>query len=201
MGSFTLKAAVSAPAPHTCPTFDARWRDAQHHQPFFCEENAWHLVTGASLPQPRCAVFIFGARGHVAMWGQRAAVVDPIFWDYHVVALLPGRGTIVDLDDRDAVGWDIDAWLARAFRPLADAALAPRFRGVDEGALRRTFSTDRSHMLDERGAAQRPFPPWPAPWDPALGMTLPRFLDPRDDIAGVVVDAGVLRALARTEPR
>lgn len=199
MGSFTLVSSVRAPVPaappEPAPVLDDRWRAAQRYQPFFCEENVWHLVTGDALPRPRAAVFITSTVDVVAMWGQRAAAADPILWDYHVVALLPEHGLVVDLDDRDAVLWDVDDWLAHAFRPLADPGLAPLFRVVDESALRRTFSTDRRHMYDDAGAPQRPFPSWPAPWQPALGMTLPRFLDPRDDFAGVVVDADGLSAL------
>ncbi len=202
MRSFTLSTAVRAPVtadlPGPLPVLDERWRAAQRHQPFFCEENVWCLVTGDALPAPRAAVFITSATDVVPMWGQRAAAVDPILWDYHVVALLPAHGLVVDLDDRDAVAWSVDDWLAHAFRPLAEPTLAPRFRVVDEATLRRTFSTDRRHMLDDDGTPQRPFPPWPAPWQEELGMTLPCFLDPLGDFAGAVVDADGLRALCRT---
>jgi hypothetical protein len=173
---------------------DERWRHAQQHQSFFCEENVWHLVTGAGLPRPRAAVFVANDAGAVPMWGQRAAACDPLVWDYHVVALLPAAAVIVDLDDRISPAWSLDAWLEHAFR-IDDPELAPRFRVVDEVDLRRTFSTDRSHMLAADGSPCQPLPPWPAPYQPALGMTLPRFLDPRDDVAGVVVDAGGLRRL------
>jgi hypothetical protein len=203
MWSFTLSGAVRAPVPAEASKpgldLDDRWRGAQHYQPYFCEENAWHLVTGTALPRPRAAVFITSSTDVVPMWGQRAASVDPILWDYHVVVLLPDHGVIVDLDDRCALVWSVDAWLTHAFRPLADPSLAPRFRVVDEDALRATFSTDRRHMRDDQGRCRQPFPPWPPPWQPALGSTLPRFLDPRDDVAGVVVDADGLRALC-TQP-
>ncbi len=122
------------------------------------------------------------------MWGQRAAEADPLFWDYHVVALLPQLGIVVDLDDRDAVAWPVASWLEHAFGPLTVPALRPLFRVVDEESLRATFSTDRSHMLSPDGTAGRPLPPWSPPWQASLGMTLPRFLAPKDDIAGVVVD-------------
>jgi hypothetical protein len=196
MTSFTLTAAVRAPAPASCLALDESWRHAQRHQPFFCEENALLLVRDASgLPGPRAAVFITNERGVVPMWGQRAAEVDPILWDYHVVVLLPALGVIVDLDDRASVAWPVASWLTHAFRPLADPSLAPRFRIVDAPDLERTFSSDRRHMRDDGGKPLRPFPPWPAPFRADLGATLPRFLDVHDDIAGVVVDADGLLAL------
>ena len=44
-------------------------------------------------------------------------------------------------------------------------------------------------MLDDAGEPVRAFPSWPAPHRKELGMTLPRFLDPADDVAGVVEKA------------
>jgi hypothetical protein len=193
--SASARATLTGPA-----AFDERWRSAQRHQPFFCEENVWWLLTGDGLPRPRAAVFICNEEGGVAMWGQRAAAADPLIWDYHVVAALPRDGLIVDLDDRLRPAWPVADWLAHAFRLPGDHPLSPRFRVVDEEILRQTFSTDRRHMLDAWGGAVRPLPAWSPPYEPALGMTLPRFLNPRDDVAGVVVDADGLLALCSPSP-
>lgn len=158
-------------------------------QPFFCEENVARLLAGEALPEPGAAVFVTNHARQVAMWGQRAATADPIVWDYHVVVLLPRARLVLDLDDRERFAWPIASWLAHAFRATAPPVQRPRFRIVPHAAFLATFSSNRSHMLDEHGRPRQPFPPWPAPFQPLLGHTLPRFLDLDDAIAGVVTDA------------
>lgn len=172
------------------------WRRARAYAPYFCEENVWRLLADGALPEPGAAVFVTNRARTVAVWGQRAAARDPIVWDYHVVALLPHRGEIVDLDDRERAVWPLAPWLAHAFREPVERELRPLFRIVPAGALLATFSSDRSHMRDAAGRWQQPLPPWPAPFRPALGMTLPRFLDLDDAIAGEVTDAAGLRSFA-----
>lgn len=176
------------------PAFDDAWRRAQDHQPFFCEENVLRLLQRAALPPDAAAVFVSNDDRSVAMWGQRAASADPIVWDYHVVALLPAHDLVVDLDDRQQVAWPRRAWLAHAFREPLEPRFRARFRIVPRGELLARFSSDRSHMRDLQGRPLHPFPAWPAPFDPQLGHTLPRFVDLADAIAGVVTDAaGLLR--------
>lgn len=175
------------------PTFDVAWRARQRHQPYFCEENVWQLLAGEELPRPAAALFITNAARSVAMWGQRAAVRDPIVWDYHVVAVLPAHALVVDLDAREHTALPLARWLAHAFLPVADE-LAPRFRCVPWPQLQATFHSDRSHMRDARGREVQPFPSWPPVGDARLGHTLGRFLDLGDPIAGVVTDAAGLPA-------
>lgn len=176
---------------------DDRWRRAQRYQPCFCEENVWHLLQTGDLPTPRAALFVTNRDRAVAMWGQRTGP-DPVVWDYHVVLLLPRHGVVVDLDDREAVAWPVATWLAHAFRADGEPQLQPRFRIVEAAEFLRVFSSDRSHMLDARGRPRRAFPAWPAPFDPARGMNLMRFVDLDDAIAGVVTDAaGLLHHIER----
>jgi hypothetical protein len=177
--------------------WDDAWRAQRAYQPFFCEENVWRLLHDGALPQPSAALLVTNAARAVAMWGQRAARLDPILWDYHVVALLPEAGLVVDLDDRERVARPVGEWLSHAFRP-ARAAWQPRFRLVPRAAFLDVFSSDRSHMRDGSGAPRAPFPPWPAPFRAELGHTLPRLLDLDDAIAGAVTGAaGLLRSLGR----
>lgn len=176
------------------PAFDDAWRRAQDHQPFFCEENVLRLLQRTALPADAAAVFVSNDDRSVAMWGQRAASEDPIVWDYHVVALLPAHDLVVDLDDRRQVAWPRRAWLTHAFREPLEPRFRARFRIVPRGELLARFSSDRSHMRDLQGRPLHAFPAWPAPFDPQLGHTLPRFVDLADAIAGVVTDAaGLLR--------
>lgn len=179
----------------TLPRFDAAWRGAQRHQPFFCEENVWQLLAGDALPSPAAALFISNATHTVAMWGQRAARLDPIVWDYHVVALLPRHELVVDLDDRTTIARPVRAWLAHAFRS-DQPDLQPRFRCVERALFLATFRSDRSHMRDQQGRPLQPFPSWPAVGDPAATHNLHRFFDLSDPIAGRVVDAQGLLELA-----
>jgi hypothetical protein len=183
------------------PTFDADWRTARAataYQPFFCEENVWRLLRDGAVPDPCAALFVSNRTRTVAMWGQRAAQVDPIVWDYHAVAVwLDGDGVVIDLDDRERVAWPLAAWLAHAFAEEVTDEFAPRFRLVPKAELLERFSSDRSHMRDRRGRPTQPFPAWPAPYDPQLGMTLPRFFDLDDPIAGVVTDRAGLAAAVR----
>jgi len=175
------------------PAFDAAWRQAQRYQPFFCEENVHQLLARGALPADAAAVFVSNDDRSVAMWGQRAASDDPIVWDYHVVALLPGADLVVDLDDRQRAAWPRAEWLAHAFREPLEARFRARFRIVPAAEFLATFSSDRSHMRDLRGEPLQPFPRWPAPFDPQLGHTLPRYVDLADAIAGVVTDAAGLQ--------
>ena len=170
------------------------WRRAQRHRPFFCEENVWQLLHGGALPRPAAALFITNVDRTVAMWGQRAAAVDPLVWDYHVVALLPTHGLIVDLDDRVRPAWPVAEWLRHAFAESGEARFLPQFRIVPADEFLAVFSSDRSHMRDERGRPRQPFPDWPAPWQQGRGMNLPRFLDLDDPIAGIVTDADGLQS-------
>lgn len=171
------------------PFGSAAWREARAYQPFYCEENVWRLLCDGGLPEPAVAVFVTNHTRTVAMWGQRAARSDPIVWDYHVVALLPQRADIVDLDDRERAVWPLRAWLRHAFREHVEPEFHPRFRIVPAAEFLATFSSDRSHMRSTDGAPQQPPPPWPAPFAPERGMNLLRFLDLDDAIAGVVTDA------------
>lgn len=177
--------------------FDAAWRERQRHQPFFCEENVWHLLQAgpAELPEPRAALFVTNEHRSVAMWGQRAAVHDPIVWDYHVVVLLPAHGLVVDLDDRARPVWPVREWIPYAFRAI-EPRFAPRFRIVPAAAFLATFSSDRSHMLDAAGRPLQPLPPWPAPFVPSRGTNLQRFLDLADPFVGRIVDVRELLTMS-----
>lgn len=170
------------------------WRRRCAHQPYYCEENVWRLFTDDRLPEPGAAVFITNADRQVAMWGQRAAAHDPIVWDYHVVALLPERDVVVDLDDRTRTVWPRRAWLEHAFRAFVEPAFRPRFRIVPRAPFLATFASDRSHMRRPDGSLLQPPPPWPAPTQPGCATTLSRYLDLDDPIAGVVTDAAGLAA-------
>jgi hypothetical protein len=147
------------------------------HQPFFCEENIWHLAQSSEVTgTERLVLVISGAEG-VACWHQKAGDEGaPILWDYHVVlaALDPGLQAwqLWDLDGRLGYPVPAETWLRTTF-PFPDrvpARFQPRFAVIPAADYVRTLSTDRSHMRDAQGAWLKPPPPWPAP--AGHGLTL-----------------------------
>jgi hypothetical protein len=137
------------------------------HQPFWCEENIWHL---AQHPAPgdgeRLVLVISGAGGEVACWEQRAGRAGrPILWDYHVVlaAQRDDGCRIWDLDSR--LGYPLPAltWLHGTF-PCPDLVLPafqPRVAIIPAATWITTFGSDRAHMRRPDGTWQRPPPSWP----------------------------------------
>lgn len=173
------------------------------YQPYYCEENAYHLCTDPQRPELRgrspAALFIRGLGDHCVMWQQGAvAPGEPVFWDYHVVVLAQGPWQIWDLDTRLGCPVPATTYLRRSFRPelTLPPELTPRFRLVDAAELARTFASDRSHMRDPDGRFSQPPPPWPA-IGAGKPSTLARFLDLNDPIAGERLDLSTLLARVR----
>lgn len=181
--------------------------------PYYCEENIWRL-----LRRPRFvgrdvhALFIFGASGRVAVFGQRAG--DPQYgglalWDYHVVCLDRERKTVLDYDSAEgaACGFEIPAgrYFDAAFGPLrrADPEAAgyfPLFRVVPRDEFIERFDSDRSHMLIGVGSYSAPPPPWPHPRCPesARALRLSGLIDPAASFPGLPFGG---RALSLDEAR
>lgn len=139
------------------------------HQPFWCEENIWHLAAHpAPGPGERLVLVITGAGGEVACWQQRAGPPDePILWDYHVVLAAQGDGgwTLWDLDSRLGAPLPASDWLHGTF-PCPERVrrpYRPRFAVFPATEWRTRLGSDRSHMRRADGGWQRPPPPWPPP--------------------------------------
>ena len=131
---------------------------------FFCEENIWHLAQ-QNATQSRFVLLFFNAFGSIAVCHQRSFEPDQIgCWDYHVVLLDTSEDVIFDYDSR--LGSPVSArdYLAATFPPQQSLAAEFRtlIRVVPAEEYRQRFSSDRRHMLDQNGAAQAPFPDWPA---------------------------------------
>jgi hypothetical protein len=161
------------------------------YQPFWCEENVWHLVVRDDLGEgDRSVVFVSNAGRQVALWEQKASREPDglVVWDYHVV--LRVGGMLWDLDTRLPCPLPARAWVDATFRPVAPE-YAPRFRVIEAAVFRDAFASDRRHMKDEHGQWRAPPPPWPAIGD---GHTLPEFIDVARPFLGDVVDLEGLRA-------
>lgn len=179
--------------------------------PYFCEENVWHLclddvvTDGARVVSldDRRAVFISNDRRAVPMDRQRAGQGNVIAWDYHVVlfALTRGGWRCWDLDHEGGVPQDLAVWMSstflvgaplEVFRTLTGKDVdAPRFRVVEAAEFLELFSSDRSHMMDDRRRPTRPFPDWPA--IDTGESTLMRFIDTRAAWVGEVFSYDDLR--------
>jgi hypothetical protein len=140
---------------------------APPYQPFYCEENAWHLCAHPSVGAgPRAVVFVSNARRTVAFGGQRRGGEDGIIvWDYHVVVVVRRRSgwRVYDPDAIAGEGAPLPDWLQTSFGvpPRFRRSLAPQFRVVEAAVFRADFRSDRAHMRREDGTWSAPPPPWP----------------------------------------
>ena len=173
---------------------DASWLANRPAMPFFCEENVWRLCLEAPAAWDLHAVIITNAAHTVAMWEQRAARIDPIIWDYHVVAVTRcPAAAVLDVDARVHTVRPLNEWLEASFRADLRADVMPRFRVMPAAVYAEVLASDRRHMRHPDGLPTKPFPPWPPP-HPERPGTLMRLIDIEDDIAGVIVDIAGLAA-------
>jgi hypothetical protein len=159
------------------------------YQPFYCEENVWHLCQHALVAGfARSAVFLANPSGGFVMWQQRAAprAGRPIFWDYHVVLLTHDPPRIWDLDTLLPCPIAAGDYLRQSFSQALPEAYTPRLRVVDADEYVRTFASDRAHMRRPDGSFERPPPPWAPIGAPGAPSTLRRFIDMRDPFVGDV---------------
>lgn len=160
------------------------------YQPFYCEENVFHLCGHAGLAgrAPR-AVVISGALGGFVMWHQRAARgrAAPLFWDYHVIVLADDPPEVWDLDTTLDFPSPALEYMRRSFRAGLPRELAPLFRVVPAEVFVATLASDRSHMRRPDGRFERPPPPWPTVSAPERGSNLHRFVDMSDRFVGEVL--------------
>lgn len=157
------------------------------YQPFYCEENVWHLARRFE-GRSREVVFISNAGRTCALWNQRPAEAGrPVVWDYHVILLC--GSDVYDLDTRLDFPVPLETWLAGTFPVAVPEAYAPRFRVVDGDRFLKVFASDRSHMRSEEGWTAPP-PPWPPIGE---GTNLMRFVDMEAPFEGEVVGLEALR--------
>jgi hypothetical protein len=174
------------------------------YQPFYCEENIWRLAQ-----DPRCGegerlvALITGGEGNFAMWHQRPASGpgEPLVWDYHVVLLVDDRAWRVwDFECDLGMPLPAEAWLYACF-PHQDhipRRYRPWFRVMRAGEYIDTLCSDRSHMRDAGGRYLEAPPAWAPPGNG--GSNLARFIDPKGDFIGEVVDLTGLRRRLEEPP-
>lgn len=135
----------------------------------FCEENIWWLCQAERFSAASSnVVFISNPSRCCALYAQKAAADTnaPVFWDYHVVLLVEdaGRREVWDLDCVAGTPLPAHVWLDATFEPAKHlpAVVQPLFRLVPASVFVANFSSDRSHMRNQKGEPQMPFPSWPS---------------------------------------
>ena len=174
-------------------------RGLLRYQPYWCEENVWHLLDGRLAARERAfAVFVSNPTRSVAMWAQRAALVPgtPVVWDYHVVAVVEhGEGYEVwDLDSSEGRRLPMERWLEVSFEAtkVLPEQLWPQFRVVDAERYLQVLASDRSHMRDSAGALIRRAPPWP-PIGERAHSNIDQFIEMESEFEGDVFDLEAFR--------
>ena len=167
------------------------------YQPFYCEENIFHLCQEPRFAaRDPAALFVSGSSGECVMWRQKQAPGSAMSWDYHVILLVRDPWEIWDFDT--TLGFPVPAapYLRWSFRPDVELPpeVAPRFRIVEKEELVATFASDRSHMRKRGGGFQKAPPPWPAIGAEGAASNLRRFIAMEDWIAGEVVSLATLLA-------
>jgi len=137
------------------------------HQPFWCEENIWHLAQHPCLGEgERWVVVLTGQEEEVVCWQQRAADEGaPVMWDYHVVLVNKHQGCqIWDLDTRLGAPIAAHDWLQGTFPcpTLVRRAFQPRFAVLPAKDYVEQFGSDRAHMRTVDGGWLHPPPLWTA---------------------------------------
>lgn len=173
------------------------------YQPFWCEENVWHLAQGGLVDaEERWVWIVSGPSGRVACWQQRAAKEgEALLWDYHVVlAARAADWQVWDLDTRLGAPVPAQQWLRETFPvpQLVPARFQPRFMPVEAERYVAGFDSDRAHMKIGRGEFLKP----PPPWAPIRGCSLPLAVLLLDARRGLSLEALLqwLNRPARPDP-
>jgi hypothetical protein len=163
-------------------------------QPYYCEENAWHLCQEPFFAdRKRHVVFISNAEREVPMWNQRAGRQKPVVWDYHVVVLIESPAEIWDVDTLLGIPLRLSDYLDGSFHPEMPECHQPCFRIVQSDLFVEVFASDRSHMLRPDGSYSKPPPSWPLIGKPGTASNLMRFTDMTETFIGEVLSLNELR--------
>jgi len=155
----------------------------------YCEENVFKMIENYPGNIANIfAVFISNPQKQCAIWRQKSSADPdfPVIWDYHVIAIEKNdTGCVVyDLDSTLPFPSNLEAYANQAFRPktsihnmdLLLERFGQRFRPVKGSAFLESFSSDRSHMLNNGEWMAKP-PSYPPLFKDSLGHNLFQFLD------------------------
>lgn len=157
-------------------------------QPYYCEENAWHLCQEALFgDRPRHVVFISNLERELPMWNQKAGRGKAIVWDYHVIVLAEDPVEIWDVDTLLGLPVDLADYVGGSFHPEMPEPYQPLFRLVEANVFVDIFASDRSHMQRPDGSFLKPPPNWPMLGKPGDSSNLMHFIDMRLPFVGEVL--------------
>jgi protein N-terminal glutamine amidohydrolase len=150
----------------------------------YCEENIWHLCQDHRLKKDsNIVIFISNGSLQCAISNQKSGNDGFVIWDYHVVLL--NKGDIWDFDTLLPFPCPAGEYLKKSFVSGISNEYDPMFRLVDAVTFVRSFSSDRSHMIDENGEYLKPPPTWPK-IDPTNGSNLFRFVNMSQSFTGKI---------------
>lgn len=133
------------------------------YQPYYCEENIWHLCASPLFEgKEKCVLILTNPDKAFAIFFSRSAAKPESFilWDYHVIfAVKDKEWTIWDPDTRLGIPVPAQHYLKYSF-PGLKKPFQPQFRVLEADVYHETLSSDRSHMLDQDGNWNAPPPSW-----------------------------------------
>ena len=118
-------------------------------------------------------------------------MIEPVIWDYHVIAVVKDsitqKSLVYDLDTVLSFPCPFESYISQCFRPkhpcidqfYLDFAFGTGhyFRPVSGSQYMEKFSSDRSHMIDKNsGKWLSPPPNYEPIFEPNLGHNLQHFL-------------------------
>ena len=145
------------------------------YQPYFCEENIWQLAKQRNEADAE-VWFIISPNNTVATAMQKSAEQGAcIIWDYHVVYYSPHEG-VMDFDTCCPFPCEPSQYLELSFNNIQKQVTAeykPYFRVIPAIDYLKQFSSNRSHMLNDKGKYRQLPPKWPCIGD---GNTFSAFI-------------------------
>ncbi len=171
------------------------------YQPYYCEENIWQLCQQAQFTTiERYVLFISNPNKQCALWFQKAAPsgTNVVIWDYHVVMIArtgppSSPWEVWDLDTTLDFPMPLSKYLQQTFQLPQHSPYAPLFRLIEAELFLSHFSSDRSHMLDEKGNYLQPPPAWSPPRATPIPSNLMKFIDFRAPFIGEIFDLTQLK--------
>ena len=133
------------------------------YQPYYCEENIWQLCQKDYFKGREVKVLFLlpTEANYIALWHQKLTDPDqPVFWDYHVILFDVTNLQIFDFDTHLTFPFNAKSYFTLSFG-IEYPKYLPRFKVFDKDPFVENFSSDRSHMLDDRGRWLAEPPAWP----------------------------------------